>query len=97
LCPKALEPGHPRLQRELVLFFDCMESAVAKYKEKYAPWRLSDQSEYREELFWRYAVLLNYLEQKMGRRFDSPVPGTVDVATQEDSKMYYYPHGMFPP
>jgi hypothetical protein len=81
LCPEEdLEPGRPRPQRELALFFDYMTSAVAKYTEKYVPWRLPDQSEDREELLSRYAVLLNYLEERMGRRFDSPVPNSVGAA-----------------
>jgi hypothetical protein len=43
-------------------------------------WRLPEQSEDRMELFWRYAVLLNYLEERMGRRFEFPVPDSVGAA-----------------
>jgi hypothetical protein len=55
-------------QRQLDVFLRCMNALVCDYWNENRDWTCGERG-YDTELFARYAMLLNYLERRSGRRF----------------------------
>jgi hypothetical protein len=67
LRPENLDSDR-KAQRQLDVFLRCMNALVCDYWNENRDWTRGERG-YDTELFARYAILLNYLERRSGRRF----------------------------